>query len=194
MREDVILTDSDLVAMMKNGDQTAFNEIYNRYWKSLYHSAYRILQDEEGASDALQEVFTSLWQRRNNVEIISLKAYLHQAARFTVLKAIRAQKTDQQFYKRLAEVTTEIFTENPLLFKEQQHLIQHLLDRLPEDCQEIFKMSREENLTYKQIAEVLQISEKTVEKKMTKSLKLIREGLSIELCLTVIFYYGTSNF
>lgn len=194
MREEVITTDSDLVTMLRAGDQTAFNEIYNRYWKPLYHSAYKILQDEDGASDALQEIFTSLWQRRNAVEITSLKAYLHQAARFTVLKAIRAQKTDQQFYKRLAEVTTEIFTENPLVFKEQQHLIQHLLERLPEDCKEIFLMSREENLTYKQIAEILQISEKTVEKKMTKSLKMIREGLSVEFCLSVIFYYSISGF
>jgi len=141
----------------------------------------------------LQEVFVSLWQRRERVEILSLKAYLFQAVRFAVLKSIRQQKTDQLFYTRLAAVTSEIVLENPMLFKEQQHLIAQVIDQLPEDCRAIFLMSREENLTYKQIAGKLEISEKTVEKKMSIALKAIRSGLNLELCLAVTSLYFLSK-
>lgn len=193
MTDQIPVSDSDLTAMLKDGDRKAFGEIYNRYWKSLHQSAYNILGDENAASDSLQEVFVSLWQRRERVEILSLKAYLFQAVRFAVLKSIRQQKTDQLFYTRLAAVTSEIVLENPMLFKEQQHLIAQVIDQLPEDCRAIFLMSREENLTYKQIAGKLEISEKTVEKKMSIALKAIRSGLNLELCLAVTSLYFLSK-
>jgi RNA polymerase sigma-70 factor (family 1) len=183
------IPDQDLISALKAGDQQAFNEIYNRYWKSLYHTANNILQDKDLAADAIQEVFISLWLRKAQVDILSLKSYLHQAVRFTVLKAIRAQKTDQQFYDRLAMVTSEIIAENPLLFKEQQYLILDLIEQLPGECKETFKLSREENLTYKQIATQLSISEKTVEKRMTKSLKVLRGGLNLEVCIAIISWH-----
>ncbi len=185
-----LLSDTELLPALKKGDQSAFSEIYDRYWKGLYRSANNILQNPEAAEDVLQDVFLSLWQRRSEVEINSLKAYLYQALRFSVLKAIRNQKTDQQFYERLANVTTEIIAENPMLFKEQQYLIQNLIDRLPEDCKETFRLSREENMTYKQIASYLNISEKTVEKRISKSLKAIRGGLNLEICLAILISYN----
>jgi len=186
------ISDQDLTSALKAGDQKAFNEIYNRYWKSLYYTANNILQDRDRAADAIQEVFISLWQRKANADILSLKSYLHQAVRFTVLKAIREHKTDQQFYDRLAIITTEIIVENPLLFKELQHFILDLIEQLPAECKETFKLSREENLTYKQIAIQLNISEKTVEKRMTKSLKVLRGGLSLEMCIAIISWYFIS--
>lgn len=193
MTNQALISDPDLVSLLKAGDRKAFSEIYNRYWKLLYRSGHNILGDENVVSDVLQEVFVSLWHRRNNVEILSLKAYLFQAARFGVLKAIRQQKTDQLFYTRLAAVTSEIVMENPMLFKEQQQLITQLVNRLPEDCKAIFLMSREENLTYKQIACKLEISEKTVEKKMSISLKIIRSGFNLELCLAITSLYFISK-
>ncbi|MBT2563121.1 RNA polymerase sigma-70 factor [Pedobacter sp. ISL-68] len=193
MTKHILLSDGELVSILKDGDRNAFGEIYNRYWKPLHHSAYNILGDENAASDVLQEVFVSLWHRRGAVEILSLKSYLFQAVRFGVLKSIRQQKTDQLFYTRLAAVTSEIVLENPMLFKEQQHLITQLISQLPEDCRTIFIMSREENLTYKQIANKLDISEKTVEKKMSISLRMIRKGLNLELCIAVTSLYFLSK-
>jgi RNA polymerase sigma-70 factor (family 1) len=187
MPNKIILSLDDLVSRLKAGDEQAFGEIYNFFWKPLYKTALNIVRDEDTASDAIQEVFVSLWQRREELNIISIKAYLQQSVRFSVLKAIRAQKTDQQFYQRLSKITTEIIFENPLLTKEYQILIDTLINKLPPDCKEIFLLSRYEGLIYRHIAERLNISEKTVEKKMTKSLKLLREGLSLELCLLIIF-------
>ncbi|MBC8988210.1 RNA polymerase sigma-70 factor [Pedobacter sp. N36a] len=184
-----LLSDAELIAALKEGEEQAFGEIYERYWKELYRKANNILQDPDASVDVLQDVFLSLWQRRAQVDILALKPYLHQALRFSVLKAIRKLKTDRQFYERLMEVTTEIIAENPLLFKEQQQLIQNLIDNLPEDCKQAFLLSREQEMTYKQIANLLNISEKTVEKRISKSLKMIRASLNIETCITILLWY-----
>ena len=180
------LDDKELSDLLKTGQQAAFTEIYNRYWKLLYNSAHNIIQDQDSAQDAVQDVFISLWQRKEEVDIQNLKAYLQQSVRFGVLKRIRAKKTDDEFYQRLADVTLDILTDDPLIFKEQQTLLNNLLDNLPEDCKEAFHLSREENFTYKQIAAHLSISEKTVEKRMSKSLKYLRNNLNYEMCVALL--------
>ncbi|MBV4357531.1 RNA polymerase sigma-70 factor [Pinibacter aurantiacus] len=171
------LTDQQLLTLLKEANKDAFAEIYNRYWNNLYWSAYKIIKNESVAQDAVQEVFIALWQRNAEVDIQTLNAYLHQAVRFQILKAIKKQKADEQFYSRLVNITANIVYENPLLFKEQESLLKDILDTLPEDCRLIFHMSREEQMTYKQIALQLNISEKTVEKKMTFCLKHFRQVL-----------------
>jgi RNA polymerase sigma-70 factor (family 1) len=181
-----ILTDHELIALLKQGQENAFTEIYLRYWNSLYKTANNILGDDELAKDVVQNVFISIWQRKFELDIQSLKSYLHQAVRFAVFKVIREQKMSNAFYERLAYVTVEIINDNPLLYKEQQELITKLINSLPPDCREAYHLSREENLTYKQIAFQLNISEKTVEKRLSKSLRHIRNGLSIGACITVI--------
>ncbi len=184
------LTDSQLIDLLKGDNESAFTEIYSRYWKPLFDTAYSIIQDEDSAKDIVQNVFISLWQRREVSDIQSLKPYLQQAARFLVLKAIRANQTDLRFYERVKEITSEILNDDPLIFKEQQLLIQNLLNSLPENCRETFRLSREEGYTYKQIASHLNISEKAVEKRMSKSLKHMRGGLNWELCVAVILASG----
>src|SRR5690606_12654997 len=108
-----------------------------------------------------------------------------QATRFSILKVIRNQQTDAKFYERLKNITSEIIADDPLLFKEQQELLKELLASMPDNCSETFRLSREEGLTYAQIASQLNISEKTVEKRMTRSLKYLRRGLNWELCTAV---------
>lgn len=180
------MNDAELLISLKQGDQAAFTQIYDTYWKILFRTAHHILQERTIAQDIVQNVFISLWQRREDVNITNLKAYLQQATRFSVFNAIRDQKHDREFYDRLAQVTVDMIAENPLLFKEQQQLIKNLVDTLPEECKEAFRLSREENMTYKQIAGLLGISEKTVEKRLSKSLKHFRHGLSVNMCIAVM--------
>jgi len=179
-------TDSELSYSLIEGDRLAFDEIYLRYWRTLHQKACRILNDEDEAADIIQEVFVSLWQRRTEVKVANLKAYLNQAVKFSVLKAIRENKVSEDFYDKLAKITGDLVFEDPLVFKEMRHLIQHLIDDLPEDCRTIFNLSRIDNLTYKKIALQLGISEKTVEKKMSLALKSIKAGLSLNLCLLIL--------
>jgi RNA polymerase sigma-70 factor (family 1) len=181
-------SDEQLLTLLSESDEQAFAEIYNRYWKALYISANNILQLKEAAQDAVQEVFISLWKRRGNVQIATLQPYLFQAIRFQVFKAIRAEKTDQDFFKRLALVTKDMLTEDPLLFKELETLYQQLVHALPQDEQEIFSLHRDGGLTYKQIADQKNISIKTVEKKMSRALKQIRFGIDDAFGILLMAY------
>lgn len=183
MRRHLNHTDEQLVLLLCQSDELAFAEIYNRYWKALYISAHNILQVKEAAQDAVQDVFISLWKRRNDVHIGALRPYLFQAIRFQVFKAIRAEKTDHDFFNRLAMISKDILTEEPLLFKELESLYNQLIHSLPADEQEIFSLHRDGGLTYKQIAEQKNISIKTVEKKMTRALKQLRYGIDNFLSL-----------
>jgi RNA polymerase sigma-70 factor (family 1) len=181
------LSDHELTDLLRMGDDGAFTAIYERYWELLYRSAVNILHDPEAAQDIVQNIFISLWLRRDDVQISILKSYLTQATRFGVFKAIRNRQTDRQFYDRLAQTTSDIVSTMPLLFKEEQTLLHELINSLPEKYRETFRLSREDNLTYKQIARLLGISEKAVEKRMSKSLQFIRNGLLTAVCIAACF-------
>lgn len=178
--------DEQLLSLLQQNDEAAFTEIYNRYWKILYSSAHNILQVKDTAQDAVQEVFISLWKRRAVVKIESLKAYLFQSVRFQVLKAIRSEKADAGFYKRLTIVSKDILTDDPLLFKELDQILAKVIQSLPEDQQAIFAMSRDKQMTYKEIAAEKNISVKTVEKKMSQTLRHIRGGLDKAIAIILL--------
>ncbi|WP_081167616.1 RNA polymerase sigma factor [Niastella populi] len=181
-----IHTDDQLLKRLYQNDEGAFAEIYNRYWKPLYTSAHNILQVREAAQDAVQEVFISLWKRRQDLQVDVLQSYLHQAVRFQVFKAVRAGKTDQDFFNRLSLISKDILIEDPVLFKELESIYQQLIQSLPPDEQEIFLLHRDGGLTYKQIAEQKNISVKTVEKKMSRALKEIRYGMDDAMLVVLV--------
>jgi len=182
-------SDEYLANLLLQNSEAAFTEIYNRYWQPLYRTAYNILQVNEPAEEAVNDVFISLWKRRNETTIASLESYLHQATRFRVFKAIRADKADKDFYQRLAAESKAILTEDPRFFKELEELFQAVMNTLPEDERAIFLMHREQGYSYKEIAETKDISVKTVEKKMSHALKVIRTKLDDPLLLALFFHF-----
>jgi RNA polymerase sigma-70 factor (family 1) len=178
--------DIQLVRLLTENDETAFSEVYGRYWKPLYISAQNILHDTDSAQDIIQEIFIALWQRRHTIQIENLKAYLFQAARFQVFKSLRADKAQAHFYDRLTALSREIRQQDPLLYKEMQAIIINMISGLPDDQREIFLLHRSEGLTYSQIAERKNISIKTVEKKMSLALRRLRRQTSDAIAVLVI--------
>lgn len=170
-------TDDQLWSQIALDDQDAFTAVYNRYWKVLYVRARNMLSDSDLAQDIVQEVFISLWHRRQEVEVVHLKAYLFQAVRFQELKALRNLKSDTNFYERLAHISKDLLQHEPLAFKELDSVLQRVLATFPEDQRAIFSMSRDEGLTYREIADRMEISVKTVEKKISQALRAIRKGM-----------------
>ncbi|MGX5821026.1 sigma-70 family RNA polymerase sigma factor [Chitinophaga lutea] len=170
-------SDAALFQRMQADDSAAFTELFHRHHRPLYLTAFRILRQEEAAMDAVQDVFTACWQRRAELAPEYPVAYLQQAVRFQVYRAIRDQKTDALFYDRLLAISPEVLEENPWMYKELHALVQQVIASLPEDSRRIFLLSREEQLTYKEIAGRMDISVKTVEKKMTFALKVLRTRL-----------------
>lgn len=169
-----ILTDAELWQLIRQNDIAAFTELYNRYWKKMYQSANNVLHNTETAGDIVQDIFTSLWERRHELIIEFPCTYLMHAVRFRVLKAIRLNKANDNLDERLQNASLSIISENIVLFKEMEDLLDAILKGLPESQRKIFMMNRTEGLTYREIANELNISLKTVEKKISGALKQIR--------------------
>src|ERR1700722_10894906 len=145
--------DEELVKMIQADDESAFTDIYDRYWKELFISARKIVESRAIAQDAVQEVFISLWKRREDLGVTSLRPWLFQAVRFQVFKAIRHEKTNQRVLDNIAAISMDIAGSDPILFRELQETIRRIIAELPDDEQEYFRMNREQGMTYRQIAE-----------------------------------------
>jgi RNA polymerase sigma-70 factor (family 1) len=169
-------TDQELTALLLQDDEAAYTEIYNRYWEELLKSAYRILKDRDACMDVLQEVFVWLWTHRDSLVLNSIKAYLLTAVKYQVANFIRSSRVREAYVQHTALLQPDEAYEDDLLeMKELKAMIAHCTATLPGRCQQVFNLSRNENLSNREIATRLGISEKTVEMQMTIALKRLRE-------------------
>lgn len=157
-----------------------FTEVYETHWLMLYLHLLKMLDDENEAKDVLQEVFTSLW---NNFDTISIRksfgAYLFSAVRNRAINVIGHKKVVLS-HQKLQTVNEAVYSPAPdsiLIEKELALQITNEIDRLPPKMAVVFRKSRLENKSYKEIAEELNIAENTVKKQVSRALQLVREKL-----------------
>lgn len=170
--------DTALLDLVKEEDEHAFTEIYNRYWKLLFYIAQQKLQNLEEAEEIVQEVFTDLWARRHTITLKrSLKYYLASAVKYQVITCL--SKRHQQLHLQQTFIPTDqpFTADSRLSFHELQEQLEDLVAALPEKCRIVYQLSRDEGLSHKAIASQLDISEKTVENHLTKALGHLRRGL-----------------
>src|SRR5690606_5191153 len=171
--------DSELLLKLSNDDQQAFDEIYGRYWRDMFQSAYNLLRENEACMDIVQELFIWLWEHRNNLNVATLKPYLLVAVKFKVANYIKKDKVRSSFFDQLKKMEEPYeLVDDSVEVKEMMEIINHFTNQLPEKCREVFLLSRRENLSNKEIAERLNISVKTVESQMTITLKRLRSSLA----------------
>jgi RNA polymerase sigma-70 factor (ECF subfamily) len=168
--------------MLQTGSNQAFTALYDRYWKKLFTAAANKLNNLEEAEDIVQQIFVSIWNRREELEIhSSLGSYLSVAVKYRVLKCLNARFKYKHFSDIAAEsVLSELSddsTQQWLAFQEVNQQLQLLVEALPENCRLVYEMSRIEGRSHKEIAATLELSEKTIEWYITKALKFIRSGL-----------------
>lgn len=175
------LSDTELLHLMKMENTAAFEELYRRHWSFLIDTAYKRLQSRQKAEDIVQELFITLYQKRNILEItVSLRAYLCQALKYKILNEFRAEGIRSNYVKSLFfnDVCKNDFVEG-VEAKELHKKIEDTLASLPEKCRQVFLLSRKENLSNKEISNELNISVSTVEKHIGKALKTLREHLNL---------------
>jgi RNA polymerase sigma-70 factor, ECF subfamily len=175
-------SDRELTDLIAKDNEAAFAEIYTRYKGVLYLHAYRMLGDEEEAQDILQELFTALWIRRKELTFVSaLSSYLYQSVRNRVLDVIAHKKTEEKYIESLSQfmASGEYITDHKVRENELTLLIESEVARLPAKMKEIFELSRKENLSYKEIADELNISDKTVKKQVNNALKILRQRIEV---------------
>lgn len=170
--------DEDLLCSMKEGDEKALSEIYFRYWKALYKVAFNILEDDAACMDVVKDVFVWLWNNHEKTEIVCLKAYLLTAVKFKMLNVIRREKIRKEAIKKYEEIAPACNTQGNILeVKELQDMIEKFVKNLPPQAGKIFQLSRDQQLTHKEIAQRLSLSEKTVRNQINLSLKKLRVEL-----------------
>jgi RNA polymerase sigma-70 factor (family 1) len=172
-------SDDELTALMKEGEEGAFDEIYNRYWDKLYYTAHRMVKSAEVAEEITQDTFMLFWMKRNTLEIQSLRPYLAAMLRYEVYRHIAKSKQAEEMqetirYETAASVSMDQEIENRLLFE----IITNLTNRLPEKCRLVFQYNKLQDRSLPDICEELKISPKTAEAHLTKALKVVRANLS----------------
>ena len=169
--------DHELLNFMKLNNKGAFEEIYKRYWSFLLISAYNILKDKDACKDIVQDVFSNLYLRRTTICISSLSSYLKVAVRNRVFKYLQRGYLTRHHLRTLESVSFVNTTEQMVNFNQLKEQYKKEVEALPDKCREVFLLSRNENLSTKEIAVRLNISPKTVENQITKALKYLRKNI-----------------
>lgn len=182
-------SDAELAVLLREGNEQAFAEIYQRYRAPLFLHAYRMLQDDEEARDMVQELFGAVWARHQTLSIrTSLDAYLYGAIRNRILKFIAHQKVIAKYTDSLNAFLEEgvAFTDEAVREKELIRILEKEIAGLPPKMREVFELSRNGLLSHKQIAEQLAISDKTVKKQVNNAVRILRLKINLILLFGII--------
>ncbi|MDB5157292.1 MAG: polymerase subunit sigma-70 [Mucilaginibacter sp.] len=183
------VSDQDLVSLLQEGNEAAYVEIYNRYKWLLHTHAYRKLGDRDAANDIVQDLFTSLWSKREDVFITTtLSAYLYTAVRNRVLNIIEHRFVESKHIDSLLNYANGYTSATDHLVREKQlmAIIQKEIAELPPKMREVFELSRKSHLTHREIAQQLAISEETVKKQIKNALKILRVRLGLLVYVVLI--------
>lgn len=172
--------DSELLLRLREGRKDAMSAIFRKYYSEVCKAIIRVVQQPETSEDIAQEVFYELWRKREELQITtSLRAYLRRAAMNRSLNFLRDQRLQFEDVEQQTELESpQLSASDQLESAELEQLIQQAIQQLPDRCRAVFLLSRFEDLTYREIAEKLEISEKTVENQISKALKLLRHALN----------------
>lgn len=161
-----------LLLIAEHDDQNALDELFNFYFPGLVSFASNILKDRQLAEEVVEDVFVKLWQNRKTmVSIKSPSHYIYTAVKYTALSALKKQNTI--FYEDYSDDVELTYSspESDYISNENIARINEAINQLPPKCRLIFRLIKEEGLKYDEVAQLLQLSVKTVESQMTIAIK-----------------------
>lgn len=166
-----------------------FEQVFKEHFKSLHAYACSILKDEDSAEEVVQNVFYKLWEKKERINTLdSIPAYLYRSVYNESLNMIKHNKVRSEYQAHAGYHTDHSDdTADQANLKELEVRLTKAMNELPEQCRTIFQMSRFEELKYREIADKLNLSVKTIENQMGKALKLMRQKLSDYLIVLMIF-------
>ena len=169
------------IQSLRKGEKKAYEAVYNEFFGILYHLSFQYLHDEKVAEEIVQDTFMKLWEIRTSLNNqINLRNYLYTITKNNCLNYLRNQKISMKHLENLKYLEMQFNYDaldkigNYLQFEELRNKIDEAISQLPEEVIETFKLSRFEELSYKQIGEKQGISIKTVEARISKALKILR--------------------
>ncbi len=166
-----------LFKKVKEGDIGAFEKLFRKYHIPLGYYATSITRDSDAAEDIIQDLFYMIWKERETISVLtSVNGYLYRAVRNRALQYCE-QKANANKYKESVSTISQDSAE----FNELEKIVAESMSKMPSRRAEIFKMHRFHNIKYKEIANKLSVSVKTVEAEMSKALKTIRKEIDIHI-------------
>jgi RNA polymerase sigma-70 factor (family 1) len=182
-------TDQRLLDILKNGDEAAFTEVYDRYSALLLIHADNKLDDEDEARDVVQDVFVRLWEKRDQITVYSnLSGYLYSAVRNQIFNMIKHRKVISTYTEGLlnANANNQIYADHLIREKEFASIIEAEIAALPPRMRVVFELRRMENLSNKEVAVKLGITELTVIDQMKKAMKVLRIKIGLIIIIALI--------
>lgn len=172
-------TDSEILDLILKDEVKGIEYAFHKYYEPLCLHGLRYLRDRHQVEDLVQDLFHDLWKKRESLNIkSSLVGYLKTSVRNRIINHVKSKRVsfgeeDEMKDLSLNEASSQENLENV----ELEQYMHQAIESLPEKCRMIFAMSRFEELSYREIAEKLEISPKTVENQISKALKVLREHL-----------------
>jgi RNA polymerase sigma-70 factor (family 1) len=178
-----MLSDAELTNLLKESNHDAYNEIYRRYHYLLFVHAYKKLRNEEQVKDVIQELFATLWFKREmNFISTNLSGYLYTAIRNKIFDLFAHEKVKSNYllsfndFIRIGSVSN---TDHLVREKELKAYIEKEIQALPPKMRSVFEMSRKEHLSYKEIADKTGTTENNVSKQVNNALRILRTKLGL---------------
>lgn len=178
--------DNELLALLTQDDEGAFSEIYDRYWLKLYNESYKRLKDKALCADIIQDIFADLWLNREHKKIENLAAYLFTAVRYRIFSLYKKEKMMGVFTDSIEAMAAAVSNPDSVFFeKEIRECIALWLNMQPEKRRQVFNMKFAQDLSTREISELLHVSQKTVQNQFTTSIKQLR--LHLEKIMFLLF-------
>ncbi len=172
-------SDQQLFEKIKSGCVNSFEQLFKRYWHVMYASARSRVQSHDEAEEIVQNIFSTLWEKRKSLHINDPRNYLYIAVRNSVINLVRSKIKERKYwdyYSKFIPVKEEATT-HVVEFGELELAMERAVSHLPEKSRKVFRLSREEGRSNAEIAELLHVSEKAIEYHLTQSLRKLRVHL-----------------
>jgi RNA polymerase sigma-70 factor (family 1) len=183
------LSDLQLLENIKANDSAAYKELFDRFWERLYRFAWKRLKSQQDAEDVVQHVFMKLWEHRANRDVeVSVEQYLYRSVYYEVLAVLKNMVSRPEDLSHVNENILPSFNNihQNIATIEFDKLVEEAISRLPARMQEIYRLSRESDLSIAEIAEKLDISEQTVKNQLTTALSRLRKPLSEAMLMLLL--------
>jgi RNA polymerase sigma-70 factor (ECF subfamily) len=190
--------EKELIESLKKGNPKSFELVFKTYYSRLCTYAFDFTRQLETAEDLVKDFFLNFWINREKLEIkTSLSGYLFRSVHNQCLNYLEREKKKKLeissdnlylFELKLRQPLSNDYPIGSLLAKEMESQIEEIIENLPEQCREIFKLSRFDELPHKKIAEKLNISENTVKVQIYRALKKIKEAIPFIFALIFSFF------
>lgn len=184
MAANIFEIDQRLLDKIRKGDRKAFNQLFEKYHRPLYKFAFSFCNNSALSDEAVADVFITIWLNKSKLKIHTVRPYLFTITKNNVLQALKKNPVNESWDR----IKYEIY-DSSILDEESEsiHLTRahQILAKMPPQCRLIFEMQKIQHFKYAEIAEILNISIKTVENQMGKALKIIHENINAKTADTI---------